>query len=529
MTTGIREIVIVGGGTAGWLAAVYLNRALGGGDGPACTITLIESSDIGTVGVGESTLPTLRLTLKTCGIDETEFLLRCNASFKMGIRFVGWSGRPGHEVFYHPFGTVPTVRRLSVSHFWHRRYLAGDRRPFAEVCFPILPACEARRAPKVLGDEPFGGEWIYAYHVDAGLLATYLKELGTARGVRHVVDNVVEVQRRPDGAISHLVTERSGDLRGDLFIDCSGFSGLLINKTLGEPFDSYAPYLFCDRALAIPVEYGEEQAPVDSYTTATALSAGWAWKVPLFTRTGNGYVYSSASLTPDQAEAELRRHLGEAAKDSPARHLAMRVGRTRNAWVKNCVSLGLAGGFIEPLEATSIALIELGLANLVNNFPSTLFEPGLIRKYNAIMQRYYEAVRDFIVLHYCTTNREDTPFWRANKYHVGLPDSLKARLELFEAMLPDHDELDLPPMYSDVSYTAIVAGMGYVPKRPLPILTYWDEAEAELRFRELAEKGVWLREILPDHRKYLSLLRREDLGALLEYLRGKVAAGAVDR
>jgi 2-polyprenyl-6-methoxyphenol hydroxylase-like FAD-dependent oxidoreductase len=521
----VRNIVILGGGTAGWLAAVYLQRTLNGNGSQGCTITLIESSDIPTVGVGESTLASLRNTLQMCGIDENDFLLACGASFKMGIRFVNWSGRPGHEVFYHPFGTVPTVGPVSLSHYWHQRYLRGDRQLMDAACFPIVPACDARRAPKILGDGAFRGETIYAYHIDAGRFATYLRQLGKSRGVQHVVDTVVDVQQRPDGAIGHLITTNHGELHGDLFIDCSGFSGRLINQTLREPFESYADDLFCDRAIAIQVPYADETAPIDPYTQATALSAGWSWRVPLYERSGEGYVYSSASLTPDQAEAELRQHLGPAAEGIPTWHLKMRVGRTQRTWVKNCVSIGLSSGFIEPLESTSIALIELGLANLVNNFPSKHMEPGLIGKYNAIMRRYYELIRDFIILHYCTSDREDTEFWRANKHRASLPASLQARVDLYEAMLPDHDEIDMPPIYDDISYATILAGMGYIPKRPLPLLAYGDEAAADRMFTAIANEGVRLANQLPDHRRYLSLMRRPEWPLLLEQLNQRVLAG----
>jgi hypothetical protein len=527
MDSTVRNIVVLGGGTAGWLSAVYLQRNLNEHPGPGCTVTLIESSDIPTVGVGESTLASLRNTLQICGIDEHEFLLACNASFKLGIRFVNWAGRPGHEVFYHPFGTVPPVGPISLAHYWHERYLNGDPQLMDRACFPIVPSMDARRAPKILGNAPFTGETIYAYHIDAGRFATYLRQLGKARGVKHVVDTVVDVKLRSDGAISHLVTGASGDLRADLFIDCSGFSGRLINQALGEPFESYSDYLFCDRAIAMQVPYADPDGPIDPYTSATALSAGWSWRVPLYERTGEGYVYSSATLSQDQAEAELRRHLGPTSDGVKTWHLKMRVGRTARTWVKNCVSIGLSSGFIEPLESTSIALIELGLANLVNNFPSVHMESGLVAKYNAVMRRYYELVRDFIILHYCTTNREDTEFWRANKHRTTMPDSLAARLELFEAMLPDHDELDFPPIYDDISWATILAGMGYIPRRPLPLLAYGDHATADRTFEALAAEGDRLHAMLPDHRRYLSMIRRDEWPAFLEQLNRRLATQPV--
>lgn len=525
MENRIEQIVIVGGGTAGWFSAVFLNRVLSGKHGRPCAITLIESSDIGTVGVGEATTPSIRNLFNVCGIDETDWLVRCNASFKMAIKFVNWRGRPGADVYWHPFDGMLRADGIPLSQYWLKEWLAGDTAPFDARCCSTIPACESKRSPRREGDPPFQGRVPYAYHLDAGLLATYLKHVGKERGVRHVVDNVRDVVLDERGYISHVRTDHHGDLQGDLFIDCSGFRGLLINQALGEPFVSFGDALKCDSAIAIPAPTEDWRYGIEPYTTATALGAGWAWKIPLFGRTGDGYVYSSKHISSDDAEREFRRYLGPSAEGVESRHLRMRVGRTRNSWVKNCVSIGLAAGFIEPLESTGIWFIELGLYNLAFNFPDKSFSPGVIRQYNDIMRGHYEQVRDFIVLHYCTTAREDTPFWRDNKYNPAVPDSLRANLETWSAMLPNHAQLLDFGFFKEFSHVAILAGMGWLPERPHPLLEYRDAGAAQEVFRAIQQESADLLATLPDLYSYLSALH----GASERVLETAGRRGGVDR
>jgi tryptophan halogenase len=503
----IEHIVIVGGGTAGWLSAVCLNRVLSRTSETPCRITLIESSDIGTIGVGEATVVSIKNTFRLCDIDETDWMLKCNASFKMAIKFVGWSGGGGDEIYWHTFGPLPSLNGLPLSHFWLKRKLRGDPQPFASSCFSAVTLCEARKAPKLGDEKPYEGKEEYAYHLDAGLLAEYLKRLGKSRGVEQIVDNVLDVVLDERGYVSHLRTAKHGDLHGDLFIDCSGFRGLLVNEALKEPFVSFSDALLCDSAIAIPIPTDDETHGINPYTTATALRSGWVWHTPLFGRSGNGYVYSSACADKGAAETELRQHLGPGAERIEARHIRMRVGRTRNSWVKNCVGIGLAGGFIEPLESTGIWFIELALYNLVVNFPDKTFNPNVIQKFNSIMRKYYEQIRDFVVLHYCLTNREDTEFWRANKHNPAIPETLKANLELWSAMLPGHEKLDDPGFFKDYSYASIMAGLGRVPERGWPLLDHRDEAEVEPVFAGVRSKSDRLKRSLPDHYRYLAGLR----------------------
>lgn len=506
----IQNIVILGGGSAGWLSATYLNQVLNGGQGLPCKIKLIESSDIGIIGVGEATIHTFAHTLELLGIPESEWMVKCNATFKNAIKFVNWSGLPGTDVYWHPLTDILRTPHLEVPifHYWLQDKLSGKGGAFDTTCFPSVELCEFNKAPKSVNNKNlYPGLNDYGYHLDAGLLATYLKQKGKSEGITQIIDNVKDVKLDQRGFIQHLVTENHGDVPGDLFIDCSGFSGRLINQALQEPFISYSDCLLCDRAVALPVvyeagdKYNKKQGGINPYTTSTALSTGWAWHTPLVERSGNGYVYSSAFISPDQAEMELRDHLQE--YTNPARHLQIRVGKTRNSWVKNCVSIGLSSGFIEPLESTGIYLIEAGLSHLVQNFPDKQFDPMLRDNYNGTMQQLYEDIRDFIVLHYCLTQREDTTFWQTNKYQLNIPESLEQRLEQWRIMWHKRKFSAVSqPLFGDYSYICILAGMGYLPKKALPIVTHQENLSAEI-FARLKTYSQELKNQLPNHIDYL--------------------------
>ncbi|MBE9231801.1 tryptophan 7-halogenase [Cuspidothrix issatschenkoi LEGE 03284] len=506
----IQNIVILGGGSAGWLSATYLNKILNGSKGRPCQITLIESSDIGIIGVGEATIHTFPGTLKLLGISESEWMVKCNATFKNAIKFVNWSGLPGKDVYWHPLTDLLRTKDLSIPifHYWLQSKLQGNSAPVDASCFPVVELSEAKKSPKSVNNHKLNTQvGDYGYHLDAGLLATYLKEKGKSEGIRQIVDNVLDVSLDENGFIHHLVTENHGEVAGDLFIDCSGFSGRLINQALEEPFISYSDSLLCDRAVALPVfyesgdKYNENRGGINPYTTSTALSSGWAWNTPLVERSGNGYVYASAFISPEQAEMELRQHLQE--YSTSARHLQIRVGKSRNSWVKNCVSIGLSSGFIEPLESTGIYLIEAGLYYLVKNFPNQKFDPIHRDNYNLIMQNLYEDIRDFIVLHYCLTQREDTPFWQANKYNLNIPDSLQERLEKWRFMWPTYNFSGVSvPLFGDYSYVCILAGMGYLPQQALPIVAYQQDLSTQL-FAQLGKHTQHLKNSLPDHIDYL--------------------------
>lgn len=514
MGKNIENIVIVGGGTSGWLSAIGLTRLLKTETGKNCQITLIESSDIGTIGVGEATIHTIRQTFQFLGLDEDEWMRECNASFKTAIKFVNWSNLPNRNFYWHPFKPMPVVERVPgdlafpLSQYWLKRYLNGNPEAMDYSCYTASHLCDVRKSPKLLTDLPYQGKVEYGYHLDAGLLATYLKGKAKEKGVKQVVDTVLDVVLDDRGYISHLITNNHGELHGDLFIDCSGFRGLLINQTLKEPFISFSDSLFCDSAIAMRIPTDDEKNDINNYTTATALNNGWVWNIPLFGRSGDGYVYSSAFISPEDAEKEFRQHLGCRSDGNETRHLKMRIGRTRNAWVKNCVSIGLSGGFIEPLESTGIFLSEIGLINLLLNFPDQEFNEGVIARYNEVMKQYYEEIRDFIVLHYCTTNREDTPFWKENKYHPAIPETLQEKFELWSGRLPNHDDFfNRVGLFPDHSYACILAGMNRLPKQHLPILDYLDDTKANQVFQGVKTRAESLKDKLPGHYEYLKGIR----------------------
>lgn len=512
----IKSIVIVGGGTAGWLSAAYLQRALAG----SVQITLVESSDIGRIGVGEATVPSMRSTLEFLGVDEAEWMPECNATFKSAILFEDWARPPApgaRHTYYHPFFFRPEQHiqpwparyfpllgeGISLVHVWLKRKLEGRITASLASTLSGTPAlCDSRKAPRRIDDplRPEPGKTVrYAYHLDAGLFAGFLRKLATGRGVAHVVDHIESVSRDERGFLTSVSTRSGRRIAGDLFIDCSGFAGLLINKTLDEPFCSDAASLLCDSAVAFQVDRPED-APLDPFTRATAMPAGWCWDIPLFHRSGNGYVYCSAFLSRDAAEAELRRITG--ASDVPANHIRIRVGRNRNTWVKNCVAIGLAASFLEPLESTGIYLIETALATLVTLFPDRDFAEPPIARYNQVVKDTYEELRDFIVLHYITTQRTDTEFWKAVRETTRVPDTLREKLELFEHCFPVLDQMS-HRMFGAPSYACILAGMDRLPKRPYPLLEHFDEAAATAMLENNVRVTEQLLQRLPDHRAYL--------------------------
>lgn len=517
MSESIRNVLIVGGGTSGWMTAAYLRRALPAG----VAITVVESDRVPTIGVGEATFSTIKLFFDYLGLEEREWMPECNATYKMAIRFAGWNAE-GRD-FYHPFQRYETVDGFSIADWWLR--LHKDK-PFDRMCFAIPELCESKCSPRFLDGEVFDptvqhafrrehieqqnmlGEhkiqYPYAYHFDAALLARFLMKRTVADGVRHILDDVTHVGLRPDGAIGHIETQKHGRLEADLYIDCTGFAGLLINKALGTPFISFNDTLLCDRAVAMQVPEDIEDEGIRPYTTATALSAGWAWNIPLYGRKGTGYVYSSRFISPEQAEAELRSHLGPAAAGLKANHIRMRIGRSQDAWVKNCVAIGLSSGFVEPLESTGIFFIQHGIEQLVTHFPTKDFDPSLIRSYNRGVGECIDGVRDFLTLHYYASTRADTPFWKATK-EVTIPPALAERLALWKQRLPD--AMSINPAYHGFeaySYSVMLLGLGYVPEGPQPAVAGADPRRAEAAFARLRARTRSLVDKLPSQFEYLS-------------------------
>jgi tryptophan 7-halogenase len=452
----VERIIIVGGGTAGWMAAAALASYL---QGPrAARIVVIESAQIGTVGVGEATLPTIRGFNSVLGIDEVDFIRKTGATFKLGIEFVDWS-RIG-SAFFHPFASYGAkLNAAAFHHLWLRLRALGDTTELGDYCLPVMMSRLGRFAqPAERTTAPFGS-FSYAYHFDVALYAAYLRNYAVARGVIHMDRKIVGTALRgADGHIEAVICDDGERIEGDLFIDCSGFRALLIEGALHTGFEDWTHWLPCDRAVAMPCERSGNPAP---HTRATAFPAGWQWRIPLQHRMGNGYVYSSAHLSDDEAANVLRSHL-EGAPLAEPNFLRFTTGQRRTFWNKNCVALGLAGGFIEPLESTSIALIQSGISKLLTFFPDRGIDPVDVDEANRLMREEFERIRDFIILHYKANQRGDTGLWR-HCADMAIPETLARKIALFRSR--GHLVKYAEESFEDSSWLSLYAGFGLLPGR----------------------------------------------------------------
>lgn len=453
----IRDIVIVGGGTAGWMAAAALSHLLD----RRVDIRLIESDEIGTVGVGEATIPPLIAYNNMLGINEDEFVAATKGTFKLGIEFVDW-GAPG-ERYFHPFGDHGQDFRGV--HF-HQLYLRERRRrALDDIAAWSMSATAARLGryarPGPDSRLPFS-QLLYAFHFDAGLYARFLRARAEGDGVRRIEGRIVDAALDPANGNVRTVTLADGtNVAGDLFIDCSGFRGLLIEEKLATGYEEWKRWLPCDRAAAVPSTYAGQPDP---FTRSTARSSGWQWRIPLQHRMGNGLVYSSGHMSDSEAEALLLANL-EGDPLAEPRRLSFTAGRRGLAWNRNVVSLGLSSGFIEPLESTSIHLIQSGIVKLLALFPDRRFDPAERDEYNRQMQDVYEDVRDFIILHYKATRRDDSDFWNYCRT-MEVPDSLGRKLELWRSkgrLFREGREL-----FGTPSWVAVMLGQGVVPDEHEP-------------------------------------------------------------
>ncbi len=447
----IESVVIVGGGTAGWMAAASLARFLGG----QVAITLVESDEIGTVGVGEATIPQLKLFNAGLGIDEDAFVRETGATFKLGIEFDGWR-TPGAR-YIHAFGAIGRgLGLLPFHHYWLRhRALGGTTGLWACSASAQAAAtnCFARPVDRP-GALPSGLN--YAFHFDAGLYAAFLRRYAEAAGVRRVEGRIGDAAlRADDGFVEAVVLDDGRRIAGDLFVDCSGFRGLVIEQALASGYEDWSRWLPCDSALAVP---SVPTAPLLPYTRATARAAGWQWRIPLQHRTGNGHVFCSAHMSVDDAAQALLANLDGAALGEP-RLLRFTTGKRKRAWVKNCVALGLSAGFMEPLESTSIHLVQAGIARLLQLFPARGFDDSDIAEFNRQTDFEWEAVRDFIILHYHANDRPGA-FWQACR-DMSIPDRLAHRIALFRAsgkLVREHEEL-----FTELGWLQVMLGQGIDP------------------------------------------------------------------
>lgn len=453
------QLVILGGGTAGWMAANLLVKKWGL---DKANVTLIESPDIGIIGVGEGSTPTLKRFFQMIDVAESEWMPRCNATYKTNIQFVGWSPASGVEHYSHPFISqldTFTEQAFFVNCFSRRHGLAVHTAPQDFFINGVL--AQLGKGPKTPENFPFRME--YGYHFDSHLLGGFLSELAQNRGVKYRQETIANVLRSEAGDVTALVTNQGETIAGDIFIDCSGFASVLMQKTLGVGFNSYKENLFNDSAVVMPTPISGD-IPVE--TRSEALSAGWCWKIPLTNRFGNGYVYSSDFITKDQAETEFRQYLGAEASAENCRHLKMRVGQLQTHWSHNCVGLGLAQGFIEPLEATALHLVQICIEFFIMKFEEGEFSPKFRDEFNAIISERFERVRDYIVAHYKLNTRNDSDYWRENRENEHLSESLLQILDVWyrrENLEAEINRQQLQSHFGTASWHCLLAGYGTFP------------------------------------------------------------------
>lgn len=487
----IRKMVIVGGGSAGWMAAAAFAAIV---RSRVREIVLVESVQIGTIGVGEATLPTLRAFNATLGLNEIEFIRNTQATFKLGIEFVGWNPE---RAFFHGFSDFgPDIRGVSPHQAWLRMRAAADDRSYCEYSIASVAAKMGRFAPPVRNHESVLGSYSYAYQFDAASYAAYLRAFAEKHGVQRIEGRIVDVRlRAEDGFIESVVLEGGRSVSGDLFIDCSGFVGLLIERALQAGFEDWSKWLPCDRAFAVPRARMGEPAP---FTRSTAHQAGWQWRIPLQHRTGNGYVFCSSTISEDEAAGTLLANLDGDALGAP-RLIKFTAGRRRECWKRNCVALGLASGFLEPLESTSIHLVESGIGRLVELFPDRGFEPKLAEEYNRLMARSYESIRDFIILHYWASRR-DGELWRYCQ-NMTIPDGLRHQLELFKARgaVALYDS----GAFAEPSWISIYFGLGLFPRGHDPMVELIEEAALQRELERRVRLVTGAAQSLPTHGAFI--------------------------
>lgn len=490
----IKTIVIVGGGTAGWMTAALLSRLFLG----AYTIRLIESEEIGTIGVGEATIPAIRTYNALAGIDEIEMVRATQATFKLGIEFRNWRA-PGHS-YIHGFGKIgQDLYWLHCHQFWLKEAAQGRAKHLDHYALNTLAARMNRFAmPDASNPHSPLADLDYAYHFDASLFARFLRGRAEGAGVARTEGRIVAANRRSDdGFLDHVVLADGRRVDGDLFIDCSGMRGLLIGDAMGVGYQDWDAWLLCDRALAVPSGRCETLPP---YTRSTAHGAGWQWRIPLQHRTGNGHVYASRFVSDDEAAVTLLANLDTPALADP-RAVRFRPGKRHRAWDKNVVALGLAGGFLEPLESTSIHLIQTGILRLIALFPGRGFNPADIAEYNRQTDFEYHDVRDFIIAHYKVTDREDTEFWRYLK-QMEVPDSLKARLDLFRASARFfmHGKAEL---FREESWVQVLLGQG-LPAHYDPMVDMIPDAQASAFLKDVEEVVADVAGRMPSHDAFIA-------------------------
>ena len=500
----VRSIAILGGGTAGWMTAAALARSLN----HAVAITLVESEDIGTVGVGEATIPSILRFNELLGLDENEFIRETMGTFKLGIEYVDWPAL-GHR-YMHGFGRLRNdVQLAPFEQIWQRLRRAGlaEDLPAYSVTKSAAYAGKFLRPRHDVPDSPLA-DIAYAFHFDASLYARYLRGYAERRGVQRIDGMVAAVQRsEPAGDVQALVLADGRRIEADFFVDCSGFRSRIIGQKFGIGFEDWSRWLPCDSAVAVPSEFTRPLLP---YTRATARDAGWQWRIPLQHRMGNGYVYCSRYIDHEDASRTLLNHLGATALGEP-RRLSFKAGVRAKAWVRNCVAVGLSGGFLEPLESTSIHLIQSAIGKLLTFMPSRTPSEADIAEYNRLVKHEYEHLRDFIVLHYHATTRRDTPFWQYCQ-SMDIPDSLKTKIDLFR----QHGRLYEEPneLFAHGNWFQVMHGQGLAPSSYHPIVDVIAAEELSAYFKKIRTAVEQCLDYMPTHEEFISKNCRAPNGLL---------------
>jgi 2-polyprenyl-6-methoxyphenol hydroxylase-like FAD-dependent oxidoreductase len=495
-----KKIVIVGGGTAGWLTAGVLAKQ----HGKAISITLIESSDIPTIGVGEGTWPSMRTTLQKIGISETDFITQCSATFKQASRFVNWADT-SHD-YFHPFTQPLGYGKFDIAPYWQMQESAQS---FCDAVTVQSQLCKLGIAPKSIANREYETVTNYGYHLDAGKFAQLLKNHCVSNlGVTQVIANIDRVIQHADGAIAAVETDKQQRFDAELFVDCTGFSSLLLGQTLGVPFISKSDVLLNDTALAMQVPYASEQAPIACHTISTAQSAGWIWDIGLQHRRGVGYVYSSKHSTEADAEAALREYVGKDGDDIAIRKIAFKAGHRSQFWKHNCVAIGLSSGFLEPLEASALMLVETSANFLADQLPLTNDEMApMARRFNQVFLAKWQGVIDFLKLHYLLSKRSE-PYWQASRNEASISDTLNEMMLLWKSRSPsEYDFMQSYEAFTGASYQYVLYGGGFNTDFALSAHIHNQQPRAAKQFTQNQQMLQQLSYRLPKHRELINQIK----------------------
>ena len=511
----ISRIVIVGGGSAGWLTAgvIAAEHRIDSDAQRPFELLLIESPDVPTIGVGEGTWPSMRSTLQRIGLSETDFVRECDASLKQGTWFRNWQAGSG-DTYSHPFTVPADYADIDLAPHWQA---LADAPPFADAVTPQTALFADCLAPKQITTPEYAFVVNYGYHLDAGKFAELLQKRCTEQlGVEHIKANVSQINAAENGDIRSVTTDRAGDIEGDLFIDCTGTKSLLLGEHFEIPFQSCTKYLFNDTALAAQVPYAREDQPIQSCTHSTAQTSGWIWDIGLPTRRGTGHVYSSAYISEDEATAQLQAYIKQIAGDDAAANIAprkieYRPGHRQEFWHRNCVAIGMSSGFVEPLEASALVMIELAAGMIADQLPATRDVMDIVaRRYNKKFLRHWNQIIEFLKLHYVLSARDDSPYWQDNRAAASIPDELGEKLSLWRHRSPWHPDAEaVDDLFPTASYQYILYGMGFStePRHTGSHQRDRLERQASELFRKNAARAAQLRQAMPGNRELLEKVR----------------------